>query len=102
MKWDLFWVNNSSAGRRQQLKHYKDVLEDPKKKDRRKKQMCRICFYIPRVAGQAFTKSNCKMCDKEITHGNTDVDRLCEKCAKEKRLCIHCGSDIEYKERRTV
>lgn len=90
---------------KERISYMRDFLqkidEDPDKKKRLEKQECKVCFYqTSRIAGQSFTSTECSICDKEITHGNTDVDRLCQECAKAANLCKHCGADIEYKNRR--
>lgn len=70
---------------------------DPKRKDRKSKGECKFCFYYAsaRIGGSAITKYNCKNCNKEQTYGNTCVDKYCIDCAKQLKICKHCGAKMD-------
>lgn len=95
-------VNHQTNMGQEQLKTYRNIVEDSERRERLKKQECPLCFYESRIGGQAITQTECSICGKEMTHGNTNIDCLCKECAKDKRLCKHCGSDIDLKHRRKI
>ena len=85
--------------------HYqncKDIVEDPEKEKRLKQQLCNICYYGSRVGGAMITSKACESCGKEQTFSNTNTDILCQECAKNMGVCKHCGSDMNYKNRRKL
>lgn len=74
----------------------KDFDEDLKKEKREKQHLCKYCFYLKsNLSGQAFTASNCRMCDKETIFPTTQTDVLCIDCAKENGLCKECGAEMD-------
>lgn len=77
---------------------------DSDKPGRARKHECKCCFYLhsPRMAGQAFTKRQCGLCDEIVTHGNTNCPVVCDKCAALHGLCRNCGGDINMKVRRKI
>lgn len=78
------------------LKKAEAVELDIKKEQRLIAQNCKTCFYInDRIGGQAFTKSYCIVCGKEIVNASTSVDKVCEECSKEHGLCRHCGGSLD-------
>lgn len=71
-------------------------LEDTEREDRRKAQLCKVCFYLrDSIGGRAFTPYRCKMCGKEYMHSNTDVPTLCPDCAEKHELCMRCGGRFD-------
>ncbi|MBM5783156.1 MAG: hypothetical protein FJ368_07055 [Pelagibacterales bacterium] len=79
----------------------KNLQEDPQKQERIKNCTCLVCWY--RSGGMhtnSFVHTNCKSCNKDLQFVNSNTDEVCIDCAKEHKLCKHCGADIEYKERR--
>lgn len=77
------------------------LKEDPHKIERRKKALCKPCFYNrSRIGGAAMTFQPCGICGEEMPFGNTVTDSCCTKCALENNLCKHCGGDIEMRQRR--
>lgn len=78
------------------------IKEDVNKKDRLSKSTCLVCYYDRRgiMVTNASVTTNCRSCNKKITFGNSNTDEVCLECAKEHKLCVHCGSDIEYKQRK--
>jgi hypothetical protein len=86
---------------KQTLELAKNLQEDPQKQERVKNCECLVCWY--RSGGMhtnAFVYTNCKSCNKDLQFANSNTDEVCIDCAKEHKLCKHCGADIEYKERR--
>lgn len=75
---------------------------DPEKEQRLKEQLCIFCYYTSEMVCNAFTKAECSMCQQQRMFSNSSVDVLCDKCAKSFKLCVHCGADIEYKNRRKL
>lgn len=83
------------------LSLYEKFKKDPEKEQRYKEQECLVCYYRSgRVGGSVVTSTECGKCETLMHFGNTCVDVLCKKCAKELRLCKHCGGDIDCKNRR--
>jgi hypothetical protein len=76
------------------------ISTDVDKKQRLKRQLCKACYYVSRVAGQAMTSRECACCEKEQTYSSTDTDALCLGCAKEHSLCKRCSGDLELRVRR--
>ena len=75
--------------------------EDPERGIRLAKQECMFCHYAAgRLGGAAMTTAQCAICGKEKVFGNTCVDILCQDCAKKHSLCLHCGGDVDTKQRR--
>jgi hypothetical protein len=70
---------------------------DLKWQDRINKHLCKHCFYInnDRLAGQAFTQSNCQLCNKEMLFPTTNTDYYCDECAIELNICKHCGARMD-------
>ena len=99
---DLVEVLNQTMWRKDQVKLSEKIVYDPDKKARLAKQECVVCFYYPRVGGAMISFSNCGLCGKEMRFPSTNVDKLCPECAKEHRLCKHCGADIHLKSRRKL
>jgi len=77
-----------------------DMKGDRRKKERKKRNYCRWCFYTPRMGGQSCTNQPCGMCGEIQHYGSTDTDALCLACAKKYDLCKHCGGDVEMRVRR--
>jgi hypothetical protein len=85
-------------------KHIEDMTKklnsycfDDKQMERSLQQLCKYCFYVNtgRIAGQAFTKSNCSYCEKEMMFPTTDRDKYCPECAKKIMACKHCGARMD-------
>ena len=77
--------------KRERQKRYEKDLE---KDERIAKMLCKACFYkSDAIGGDAVTQSPCAICGKIVTYPSTYTDALCEKCAKEKNICKHCGKE---------
>lgn len=76
------------------------VTLDQLSKKRREQQECKACYYGPKMGGQAITESECSCCGTTMTFASTNTDILCLSCAKDHRLCKHCGGDINMNSRR--
>lgn len=72
-----------------------NIDNDPDKERRTSLQECKVCYYVSSLAGQAFTNSNCKFCDDEMMFSNTNVDKLCQRCAIMLEACKHCGGEMD-------
>jgi len=86
---------------KQTIELAENLQKDPDKKERLKASECIVCWY--RGGGMvtnACVHTSCKSCNKELWFGNSNTDEICIDCAKEHKLCKHCGADLEYKERR--
>lgn len=78
------------------------VLHDDGQRARRlAAQECRYCYYLrgDRIVGWSFTDYTCGICGSKQSWSNTGVPKLCEKCAKEHKLCRSCGADLELEHR---
>jgi hypothetical protein len=87
--------NNTYVGRlRLKLLNYD---QDSDKEERVSENICKYCYYIDtdRIAGQAFTKTNCRICDKEMVFQTTITDRYCSDCSSNMKLCKYCGATID-------
>lgn len=74
----------------------KNLEIDPERDRRHDEQLCQLCFYgPPKMAGQAFTTTNCGACEIEMRFSNTAVDRLCTECANKRACCRECGAHID-------
>lgn len=72
---------------------------------RRARCVCQACEYlnVGRLAGQAFTAWNCRLCrEPQPSHPNTAVPALCAGCAEAFELCVECGGDREMRHRRRL
>ena len=80
------------------LSRAESLQQDSSKEDRLKKGECKSCYYIlSKIGGAAITKSNCKICDRDIINSSTCVNTLCTNCSKENNLCRHCGADMSLR-----
>lgn len=73
------------------------AVTDPDKARRLADRQCLYCFYLPdsRLAGQAFTKWQCRYCDHEGSHPNTHTPECCSDCSDELGLCVDCGGRLD-------
>lgn len=71
------------------------IENDPDSIRRLDIQNCKTCHYSTRMAGQAFTDSECGFCDNMMTFSNTDTDMLCQRCATMNEACKHCGGEMD-------
>lgn len=80
---------------------YLDV--DACEHDRRREQLCPMCFYLPvRLAGQAMTERPCGICGRHVMYGSTATDVLCPECAQQHELCKRCGADLDLRQNRKL
>ena len=83
--------------KKQILERAEAISKDMEKDQRRKDQLCKICFYTSGIiAGQAFTDKDCESCGKTQTFSSTYTDKLCKQCAESNNCCKHCMSKMEY------
>ena len=95
----LEWANSLARDR---LEWAKKLISDTQRDERKEKQECVCCFFGGRIGGSMITQVECAYCDKVLTFANTCTDVMCTDCARERRLCKHCGADIELKNRRKI
>lgn len=86
------------------LKKAEQINKDEKKEQRLEGSHCLLCYYdvMGGLACQAFTDTNCSICNTTMTFSNSNVDMVCLPCAKEKELCIKCGANLDYREETLV
>ena len=97
-KSDILNANNRNKRRINEMtKKLLDYYADIDKKNRKEKALCRIHYYVDtsRAGCSAITTTTCRLCSKEIYFGNTCTDELCPECAKEAKLCCHCGGRMD-------
>jgi hypothetical protein len=71
---------------------------DGQKERRLAERECAWCFYLrSKLAGQAFTRWQCMLCEDEHQHSNTAVPRLCSTCSDTFGLCVSCGGDLDMR-----
>lgn len=77
-------------------------VTDPDKLSRLSEALeCIPCYYNgSRIGGAAMTQRPCGVCEEMMMFGNTCTDVVCQKCAKQYELCLHCGSDLKMRPRR--
>lgn len=88
------WVNDTIA----MADSYK---KDSNRKQRLDENLCIYCYTNSGgMSGQAFTDRDCNSCGITMSFSDTNTDELCPTCAKDNKLCKHCGSDIDLKKRK--
>jgi hypothetical protein len=102
VKFDLYNVLFNTSLKISYLKKLKKLVNDDDKHVRLSKHLCQICYYSDKVGGAALTHAICACCNKEMLFSSTYTDILCEECAKNHRVCKHCISDINFKNRRKL
>jgi len=65
---------------------------------------CKYCFYL-RPNCMSLSAMTQKECDNEgcpvvTMYGSSDTDRFCKQCSDKHSICVECGSDLEFKNRR--
>lgn len=92
---DVKFASRMSQSRiREALKLAEKLTTDPQQAARLQRQECPPCFYVPRMAGRAFTDYSCVLCGCDHQHNNTAVPRLCSSCAAANGLCVSCCADL--------
>lgn len=81
---------------RKALEFANNLKLDPKKEERQKVRLCKVCYYTTKIAGSAITESECSLCGKTIVNSSTDCHRVCNECSIENELCVRCGADLNY------
>lgn len=77
---------------------------DSNKRYRLEKHECKTCFYFRsnRIGGAAMTTQPCAICSEAMLFGNTATSLICLNCAKQHKLCRHCGADSELRPKRRL
>jgi hypothetical protein len=84
-----------------QARAYADQLSiDPEKTRRHAEQRCIVCYYGSGFGGAAITSQPCAGCGEVFTYGSTNTDAFCKPCAQARRICKHCGADIDLDTKR--
>lgn len=99
---DLCSVLDASARAAEWFQKMEKMVQDADRETRLMFQECPVCFASQKAGGAELTMIPCAICEKELNFGNGCVDVMCLECAREKRLCKHCGGDIEMKQRRKL
>lgn len=88
-----------AAGLVESVSRFKGDLD---KKERLNKGECAACYYLgnQRIGGSSVTHKDCGICDFDMVFPSTSTNVICKPCGKENGLCVHCGGDIDMKERR--
>ncbi|WP_289026391.1 hypothetical protein [uncultured Flavonifractor sp.] len=50
---------------------------------------CRKAIVLP-----AFSTGRCTICGEGIVSSHTPCDKVCMDCARERKLCAHCGRPL--------
>lgn len=89
-------TNQSKTYIENTIKRAENLKNDPQKKDRLSRYLCRACFYIynSRIGGAAITETECGICSKTMTFSSTAVNIICSECADTHKLCVQCGGKI--------
>ena len=102
---DLSEISWETERGKDRVSYYRSMLkkiDEDKEKERRLEQSeCFLCFYEKsRIGGSACTQVQCAFCNKVLSSGTTNIDKMCVDCAKKAGLCKHCGADVNLKNRR--
>lgn len=82
-------------------KNLQKIKDDKYKDTRFKSSCCRLCFYRNvGVVMHGFTEYTCEECGKVDFWHNSGVPKYCHGCGKGNHVCVFCGSDLSYNERR--
>lgn len=76
-------------------KFIEKIDNDPDKDERLSLQICKVCYYTKRISLQAFTNTSCGCCNVDMIFPNSDIDSLCERCARINNACKHCGGEMD-------
>jgi len=100
IKWtdkDIKFRTDSNKLKYQYTKDQIQAYElDIEKENRKKSMECRYCYYIKNICGfSAMVISYCGICKEPILNNSSDINKVCDKCAGSKGLCIRCGGDID-------
>lgn len=96
---DIDKINYKTSLRKEQLKNFQSCISDPDKVARINEQLCVICYYLPKISGQAFSETNCHACNVGMTFANTDVNHYCDRCSEADFICKKCGADLNLRKR---
>lgn len=101
MPWNNYALESATAQAKHRvqetLARARRLQEDTHREARKAAQQCKACFYFPALGGAAVTTRPCACCETLMTFGSTNTDALCPSCAKDHRLCQHCGGDREMR-----
>lgn len=88
------YFNQKAVERRR--KCLKDYDADFKQEFRKNEQRCKYCTYIhDAVVMNVYTKSTCRCCGKEMVFVSSYTDKYCLRCAKQLKICRHCGATMD-------
>ena len=99
-------INDATSWSKQlyqeRVKAVLDAEEDKDQAIRLRACQCKWCYYINnrRMAGAAFTRWFCKLCDREDMHSNTATPKVCRSCSEKYRACVSCGGDLNLATKR--
>jgi hypothetical protein len=94
---------NASARADAAIELAKNLKHDPERDARLAKGECPMCYYQKgRIGGAAMTNRECGLCGKLMQFTSTNTDTVCQECAVARKLCRHCGGDINMKQRRKI
>lgn len=95
-------VNSKTEALKRYLARAEKVHLDKDRTKRLAAQKCQLCYYEPRQQTNSGVRDNCKICNKLMTWGSSDIPALCKDCAKVNNLCIHCSASLELKVKKKV
>jgi len=92
---------NSKRYVNQQIKLANDLIYDPEKESRISQAKCLACHYIFGKLSYGVRRStNCRICNKNLSSCNINIDEICIDCANKHELCVVCVADIKLRVRR--
>lgn len=92
---DIQFASRMSESRARSALDFAERLRtDPDQARRLSIHECPPCFYQRNVAGMAFRDYTCQICERENSHPNTNVPKLCQACATHNNLCTRCLADL--------
>lgn len=93
-------INFNTSVRSDYVDKCQRIINDTNRESRLKDQLCVVCYESDKIGGCAITRKPCDACQTPVTYSSTYTDMLCHLCAKNHKLCKHCGGDIQLKRRR--
>lgn len=93
---DKKWITKRNNWKIRDMRKLLDKIDNDHKSDQRiASNICKYCYYKESISLQAFTDTECGNCKVKITHVNSDINVLCDKCATKFDCCKHCGGEMD-------
>jgi len=99
IKWTDKDIRSETESNKRKYQHIKNCVRsyelDLGKENRKVSMQCKYCYYLRICEFSAMTTSYCGICKELIFNGSCATDKICDKCAGTKGLCVHCGGEMD-------